>query len=77
MFEKKAKFKRWDRVTLVQATRGKYLRDAAVGKSGVVSEVTESVILYDGWIYIIVLDDGHTVAVKEDYLEKEKEEGNA
>ena len=75
MFEKKAKFKRWDRVTLKHG--GRYLRDAVLGKSGVVSEVTESVILYDGWVYIIALDDGHTVAVKEDYLKKEKEEDNS
>jgi hypothetical protein len=66
-------FKRWDRVTIKQAERGRYLRDAFRGESGVVSDVTESIFVGGTYVFIVELDSSDQVCVTEEYLELEKE----
>lgn len=65
-------YKRWDRVRVTQAVRGRYLKDEYRNQVGVVAQVTESIFVSDtSHTFVVELDNGKTVCVKEDYLKPE------
>lgn len=66
-------FKRWDRVTIKQAESGVYVRSAFRGQAGVVTEVTESILVGGTYVFVVALDSSDLVCVTEEYLELEKE----
>lgn len=65
-------FKRYDRVMIKQAETGRYLRDAYRYQVGVVTEVTEPILVGGEPIYIVALDNAELVCVTEKYLELEE-----